>query len=86
MRAISLLISVLTVALSSQTTHGDDMPKRTAELQVLERFVGSWDFDVTSTPANGKAVTGKTSETRTWTLGGTFVRFENAKSEKPEEP
>ncbi len=86
MRTISLLISALTVALSSQATHGDDIPKRSAELQVLDRFVGTWDFDVTSTPASGQAVTGKTSETRTWTLGGTFVQFENAKTEKPDEP
>lgn len=86
MRTISLLILALTVALISQATHGDDIPKRSAELQVLDRFVGTWDFDVTSTPASGQAVTGKTSETRTWTLGGTFVQFENAKTQKPDEP
>lgn len=86
MRTISLLISALTVVLGSQATSGDDIPKRTAELQVLDRFVGTWDFEVTSTPANGQAVTGKTSETRTWTLGGTFVQFENAKTERPDEP
>jgi hypothetical protein len=66
--------------------NGQDPPKRSAELQVLNHFVGTWDFDVTNTPATGAAITGKTSETRTWTLGGKFVQFENPQTGKPDEP
>ena len=86
MRLISLTLAVLAAATFSQATNGDDTPKRSAELQVLDRFVGSWDFDVTIKSTNGVTETGQTSETRSWTLGGKFVQFENPKTEKPDEP
>lgn len=86
MRVTFLTVAVLAAALCSLAAHGQDAPKRSAELQVLDRFVGTWDLDVTNTPASGEIVTGKTSETRRWTLGGKFVQFENSKTEKPDEP
>lgn len=86
MRTNSLLISALTVALIAQATNGDDIAKRTAELQVLDRFVGTWDFVVTVKLAGGETITGKTSETRRWTLGNKFVQWENPKTERPDEP
>ena len=86
MRIAFLTVAVLAAALCTLSALGQDTPKRSAELQVLDRFVGSWDLDVTNTPGSGEVVTGKTSETRTWTLGGKFVQFENPKTENPDEP
>lgn len=86
MRLCALSLAVLAAAFFSLAVNAQDAPKRSAELQVLDRFVGTWDFDVTSKPAEGDTVKGKTSETRSWTLGGKFVRFENPKTERPDEP
>lgn len=84
MRLISL--TILAVVLFSHSANCDDTVKRSAELQVLDRFVGTWDFVVTAKPRDGQATTGKTSETRRWSLGGKFVQFENPKTENPDEP
>lgn len=91
MRLLSLTLALFTAALFtaallSSATSGDDTPKRSAELQVLDRFVGTWDFVVTNKPAGGETVTGKTFETRTWSLGGKFVQFENPQTEQPDQP
>lgn len=86
MRMAFLSVAILATALFSLAANGQDASKRPAELQVLNRFVGTWDLDVTNTPATGETITGKTSETRKWTLGGKFVQFENPKTEKPDEP
>lgn len=85
MRKNSLTVTVIAVALCSLTAWGQDAPIRPAELQVLDRFVGTWDLDVTSTPTDGEIITGKTSETRSWTMGGKFVQFENPQTENPDE-
>ena len=86
MRVTLLTITILAAVIFTLATNGDEPQKRSAELQVLDRFVGEWDFDVTNKLPNGQSITGKTSETRTWSLGGKFVRFENPQSEKPDEP
>lgn len=86
MRMRFLSVAVVAAAFFSPAANGQDGLKRPAELQVLDRFVGTWDLDVTNTPASGETITGKTSETRRWTLGGRFVQFENPKTEKPDEP
>ena len=86
MRLISIVLAVLAVVLFSQVANSDDAPKRSAELQVLDRFVGTWDFVVTNKLTGGETITGKTFETRRWTLGNKFVQGENPKTEKPDEP
>lgn len=86
MRLLSPALLLLTVAVCARMTHGDERPKRSAELQVLDAFVGTWDFVVTNKPTGGEVVTITTSETRSWTLGGTFVQFENPQTESPTEP
>ncbi len=86
MRVVFLLITAFAVALIPQAKNGGDPARSSAELQVLDRFVGTWDFAVTNTLAGGETVTGKTSETRRWTLGNKFVQWENSRSEKPDEP
>ena len=86
MRPTLLAVAVLAAALCSRTMSAADPPKRSPELQVLDRFVGTWDFVVINQLIGGETVTGKTSETRTWTLGGKFVQWQNPKTEKPDEP
>lgn len=86
MRIMLFSVVVFGAALFSSEANGQDAPKRSAKLQVLNTFVGTWDFEVTNTPATGAAITGTTSETRTWTRGGKFVQFENSQTGKPDEP
>jgi len=86
MRAISPVLAVLVMAMLSHSANCDDPVKRSAELQVLDRFVGTWDLFVTAKPRDGQTATKKTSETRRWSLGGKFVQFENPQTENPDEP
>lgn len=51
------------------TAGADDAPKRSPELQVLDRYAGDWD--VVSTTGTGEK--GATSERRTWSRQGTFL-------------
>jgi len=55
-------------------------------LQVLDRFVGTWDLHVTLKPPQGAATIEKTSEIRKWSLGGKFVHFQNLQKENPNAP
>lgn len=86
MRIALFSVTLLAATWTTLALNGQDAPKRSAELQVLNRFVGTWDLDLTNTPAGGEKSIGKTSEIRTWTLGGKFVQFENPKTESPDEP
>lgn len=61
----------------SPILNADDVPKRSPEFQVLDRFAGTWDFVVTHKPTGGTATTGKTSEIRRWSLAGRFIHFQN---------
>ena len=76
MRYIAMISFVLATAVASHA-FADEELKRSPELQVLNRFVGAWDFDVTLTPAQGAVTTEKTSEIRKWSLGGNFIHFQN---------
>ena len=86
MRRISMVLTILGAVLFSHSTHADDTTKRSEELQVLDRFVGTWDLHVTVKPAQGDATTEKTSEVRKWSLGGKFVHFENPREDQPDFP
>lgn len=79
MRHITIIPFVLAAAVASHA-FADDEPKRSPELQVLNRFVGTWDLDVMLTPSEGDATTEKTSEVRKWSLGGNFVHFQNPRT------
>lgn len=54
------------------TAVADDAPKRSPELQVLDRYVGDWE--VVSTTGTGEKATN--SERRTWSRQGTFLMAE----------
>jgi hypothetical protein len=82
MRLIAIVFTVLAAATFSQATNADDDSKRSAELQVLDRFVGTWDVTVTVKPTGKENITHKMTERRDWTLGGNFVHFQNADKER----
>ncbi|MDX1962266.1 MAG: DUF1579 family protein [Pirellulales bacterium] len=86
MRLIFPILVLLTLPGFTVVAHAADVAGRSPELQVLDRFVGTWDFTVTAKPRDGQESTHKTSETRHWSLGGKFVLFENAQTENPDEP
>jgi hypothetical protein len=85
MRIATIALSVLATTFISNAM-ADDAPKRSPELQVLNRFVGTWDLDVTHKFPQGKTTTEKAAEIRKWTLGGSFVHFQNLRTEKKDAP
>ena len=53
---------------------------------VLERFIGTWDVQVTVKPAGGEESTFSAVTTRTWSQRGTFIHFDDPNFERPQEP
>lgn len=86
MRLFAMTLAVLAFAVMSSILNADDSPKRSPELQVLDRFAGTWDFVVTQKPTGGTATTEKTSEVRQWSLGGRFMHFQNPQLAQPDQP
>jgi len=92
MRRLSIVFTVLVAAIFAALGEANDTPKRSPELQVLDRFLGTWDSEVTISRFNaiGQRVETKISDvdTRKWSAGGTFVIFENSLAMKrdPEVP
>ena len=78
MRLIVFIVTVVAIAIT-QSAIADDKSKLSAEFQILDRFVGSWDMDVTIKPVGSDAINVKGAETRRWSPGKTVVHFENAK-------
>lgn len=73
MRLIAIALTILTFV-SLSCVRADDPPQRSAELQVLERFIGSWETTVTN------KMTGEqfnTIENRRWSREGKFVLSED---------
>ena len=62
--------------------NADDSPKRSPELQVLDRFVGTWDMEVTVQPTGGETETFDAVSFRSWSQGGSFVVFEDPGQEE----
>ncbi len=83
MRLIAITLTVLAAATFSETAKADDTTKRSVELQVLDRFVGTWTQTFTLlktewTPEE-KRGTGTFSSTRI--LGGQFVQETGQKAD-----
>ncbi len=53
------------------------MPKRSPELQVLERFAGTWEHELTIKPAGAEASTINTVDYRFWSRGERILHFSN---------
>ncbi len=78
MRLIAFIVTVLAMAIT-QFVIADDNSKLSAEFQILDRFVGTWDMDLTVKPVGTDAINVKKAETRSWSPGKTVVHFEDAK-------
>lgn len=82
MRLMAIALTVLASASPGAAVNADETPKRSAELQVLDRFVGTWDVKFTHKLAEGEKTAYDLVSTRAWSLGGTFIRFEDANNLK----
>ena len=80
MRLIPIMLTIAAIAMTRPVIADDDANLST-ELQILGRFVGTWDMDLTIKPTGGDVIKTKETEIRTWSLGRTFVRFEDAKKD-----
>ena len=82
MRQLWIVFTVLAAATFAANGKAEDAPKQSAELQVLDRFLGTWDSEKTIINFNqiGQRVETKTTDvdTRKWSAGGTFVIIENS--------
>lgn len=85
MRPITVILTLLTIAVS-HPANADDAAKQSEEMKVLGRFIGTWDMDLTINPTGSDVMKTKKTEIRTWSLGGAFVRFEDAKNDKSDGP
>ena len=83
MRLIAItLTALLTASTFAHIAYAQDGVTRSAELEVLERFIGTWDTVYTEKPAEGEPATKKSIETRKWSLGGRFVHWDNLLDQK----
>ncbi|MCE9552669.1 MAG: DUF1579 domain-containing protein [Planctomycetes bacterium] len=78
MRPVAITLAVL-AAVCPLVSNADEPEKRSAELQVLDRFVGTWDIKMTVKVPGQEAVNREISETRKLSRGGAVLEFENAK-------
>ena len=77
-RIVAVSVALLTASNFQQTVNGaEDTPKRSAQLQVLDRFVGTWDIKTTVKPTGGEATTNDDISIRRWSNGGKFVVFDD---------
>jgi hypothetical protein len=82
MRLIAIMLTALTAATYCQVTDAQDATKRSEELRVLERFIGTWDSVVTNKTTGEKS---NTIGQRRWSRKGQFVLFEEFDSSTKKE-
>ena len=73
----SFLLCLLGLIPGMAFAQADDAPKRSPELQVLDHYLGVWDVKTTIKPAGGEEMTVTCISRRSWTLGGSFVQFQD---------
>ncbi len=78
MKPTAIILTLMVAVTFSQAMNADDDSKRSAELLVLDRFLGTWDVDTTVKPTGGETTTHKYTERREWSLGGQFIHFQKA--------
>ena len=76
MRLIAITLTIVLVTTFTAIVKSDDTPKRSPELQVLDRFVGTWDMKVTVKPAGAEGINYDGVSYRKWSQGGQVVVFE----------
>ena len=72
------LIAMLATTLSATAQ------ERSAELQVLDRFIGTWDIEFTYQPIGGEEFKAEGVSHRSWSTKGTILRFDDPGS--PDQP
>ena len=82
MRAIATSLTLLATVVFSPAVAADDSKERSPELQVLDRFVGTWDVRVTARPAGGEAAEFDAVSIRKWSSGGKFVVFDDPQEDE----
>ena len=80
----SLFLCLLGLVPGRAFTQADGAPKRSPELQVLDRFVGVWDVKNTIKLPSGEEFTNDFVSRRSWSLGGTFLRSQDTNFSNPE--
>src|SRR5207248_3327105 len=76
MRMVAIASAVVVAFGLHGTAAADDSPKPSAELQVLEGFIGTWDEVMTNKPTESMPQAEKSTAVtkRVWSLGGKFIR------------
>lgn len=85
MRLAEFILIALALAITS-TARADDNSKISAEFEILDRFVGIWDIDISIKPAGADAINVKNTETRSWSPGKTVLHFADANKAGVGEP
>ena len=74
MRLVAISLAILAAAATPSKLAADDAPKRSTELQVLDRWIGAWESVVTNKTTGDKF---NTVENRKWSREGKFVLSED---------
>src|SRR4051812_27033631 len=74
MRSSVFLLAAVAAISGPGVARADDPPKRTAELKVLDRYLGQWDVVVAVKGTDEKSVS---VESRKWSQQGTFILSDN---------
>ena len=74
---IAAFAAVLIAPLLTVTTSAEEPPKRSAELAVLDKFVGTWDLKTTLKLAGEEPAKTESVSYRTWSKGGKYILFDD---------
>ena len=79
-RTTFALVAIIGTSLISVAQAQDTAPKKSPELQVLDRYVGSWEETAIAKPAlwTPERTTSTTTTTRQWILNGTMIENKGA--------
>lgn len=69
-----LTILIFTLVPAAALANDRDLPE---ELKVLNRFIGTWDNEITNRHPGQEAKQQKAESRRTWSLGGSFLQIED---------
>ena len=82
MRQILLVVALVTMASTPSSARAEGTPQRSAELQVLDRFIGDWETVVTNKATGDKV---NSIQSRKWSREGKFVLSEEQNVETKRE-
>ena len=84
MKQIAGLLALLVIFVCTSAARANGTPKRSPGLQVLDRFVGTWDMQAITETAEGKKTVHEYVSMRSWSIGGKFLRTEEPNLSHPE--